>query len=68
MKVLLEIQDKKGSSLLEILKALPFVKTKPLSDKNGLLIEELHQAVHNMNLVLKGKLKGKPLSDLLDEL
>jgi len=51
-----------------MLKTIPLVKTKLPSDKSGLLIEELHEAVQNMNLVLKGKMKGKPLTDLLDEL
>ena len=68
MKVLLEIKDKNAPALMEVLKSLPYVKAKSLSDKNSLLIDELQEAVYNMNLVKQGKLKGKPLTDLLNEL
>ncbi len=68
MKVLLEIQDNKALHLLEVLRGLPYVKTKTISDEKALLIEEIKEAVDNLALVRKGKLKARPAKDLLNEL
>ncbi|MBK6830026.1 MAG: hypothetical protein IPG92_04415 [Flavobacteriales bacterium] len=68
MKVLLDIKDEKAASLLEILRGLAFVKTKPLSDEKALLLLELKEAVDEMKLVKTGKKKGRKIEDLLDEL
>ncbi|MCA6367402.1 MAG: hypothetical protein IM618_10175, partial [Cytophagales bacterium] len=45
-----------------------FVKAKPLSAETPLLLQEIEQAVNNVNLAKQGKLKPKPLTELLDEL
>lgn len=68
MKVLLEIKDDKAAFFLEVLKNFSFVKAKPLSVETPLLLQEIEKAVHNVNLAKQGKLKPKPLSELLDEL
>lgn len=68
MKVLLEIKDNKAVHLMEILKSLPFVKATPVSDEKTQLIEEIKEAVRQLNLVKQGKLKGTPVEELLDEL
>ncbi len=68
MKVLLEIKDEKAAFFFELLKNFTFVKAKPLTEESSLLLKELEQAVHNVNLVKQGKLKAKPLSELMDEL
>lgn len=68
MKVLLEIKDNKAVHLMEILKSLPFVKATPVSDEKTQLIEEIKEAVRELNLVKQGKLKGTPVEELLDEL
>lgn len=68
MKVILEIQDNKAHHLLEVLKGLSYVKTKMISDEKALLLEELKEAVDNLNLVKKGKLKARSAKDLLNEL
>ena len=68
MKVILDIKDSKANHLLEVLKGLSYVKTTPLSEEKALLIGEIKEAVHNLNLVRKGKLKARPAKDLLDEL
>lgn len=68
MKVLLDIKDNKATHLLEVLKGLSYVKAIPISDENALLIEELKEAVENLQLVKEGKLKARPAKDLLDEL
>jgi hypothetical protein len=53
---------------LEVLKSLPYVKTKTLSDEKALLMEEIKEAVEELKLVRQGKLKGIPAKQLLDEL
>lgn len=68
MKVLLDIKDNKALHLLEVLKGLSYVKAKTISDEKALLIEEIKEAVDNLALVRKGKLKARPAKDLLDEL
>lgn len=68
MKVLLDIKDNKAPSLMEVLKGLPYVKTKTISDEKALLIEEIKEAVDNLKLVRQGKLKARPAKDLLNEI
>lgn len=68
MKVLLDIKDNKAIYLLEVLKGLSYVKTKTISNEKALLIEELKEAVDNLNMVKKGKLKVKSAKDLYYEL
>jgi hypothetical protein len=43
--------------LLEVLKSLPYVKTTTLSDEKALLMEEIKEAVEELNLVKAGKKK-----------
>lgn len=68
MRVLLDIKDSKALHLLEVLKSLPYVKTKTLSDEKALLMEEIKEAVEELNLVKAGKLKARNVEDLLNEL
>ena len=68
MKVLLDIKDSKALHLMEVLKSLPYVKTKTLSDEKALLMEEIKEAVENLKLVRQGKLKARPAKDLLNDL
>lgn len=68
MKVLLDIKDDKAVHLLEVLKSLPYVKAKTISNEKALLIEDIKQAVDNLNAVSKGKLKARPAKELLDEI
>jgi hypothetical protein len=68
MKVLLDIKDNKAVHLLEVLKGLSYVKAKLLTDEKSLLMEEIKEAVENLKLVRKGKLKVRPAKELLDEL
>ena len=48
MKVLLDIPDSKAASLMDVLKSISYVKTKPLTDAKALLLEELREAVEEM--------------------
>lgn len=59
MKVLLEIQDDKAGTILELLKDLPYVKTTTISPAKALLIKEMKEAVEEMKLVRSGKKKTK---------
>ena len=68
MKVLLDIQDDKAQSLLEVLSGLSYVKTQPLTDEKAQLISDIREAVENLKLVREGKMKARPAKDLLDEL
>jgi hypothetical protein len=68
MRVLLDIKDNKAMPLLEVLKGLSYVKTKTISEEKAILIEEIKEAVDNLNLARKGKLKLKSARDLYNEL
>ena len=68
MKVLLDIKDSKALHLLEVLKSLPYVKTKQLTEEKAQLMSEIREAVENLQLVREGKLKARPAKDLLNEL
>ena len=68
MKILLDVKDEKALSLLEVLKGLSYVKAKKLTPISAKVLEELKEAVENMKLVAKGKLKPRRAEDLLNEL
>lgn len=68
MRVLLDINDNKAAYLLEILKNLPFVKTKQLTDTNAEILENLKEAVDEMKLIKSGKKQGISARKMLDEL
>jgi DNA-binding protein H-NS len=68
MRVLLDIKDNKALHLLEVLKSLPYVKTTTISEEKAVLIEEIKDAVNELALIRKGKLKGISAKDLLNEL
>lgn len=68
MKVLLDIRENKAAFVLELLNSLAFVKVKSITDEKAQLMEEIKEAVENVKLAKQGKLKPKPLKELLDEL
>lgn len=68
MDLLLNVKDSKAKFILELLKNFPFVKAKPITPAKMKVLEEISEAVKNVNLAKKGKLKGKPVKDLLNEL
>ncbi len=59
MTLLLEIKDSKADSLIDVLRSLPYVKLKPLSDEKALLMSEIKEAVEEMKLIRAGKKKGR---------
>ncbi len=68
MKLLLDIKDSKADFILELLNSFSYVKTKSLTPYKAEVLEELKEAVDNINLVKEGKLKARPAKDLLNEL
>jgi penicillin-binding protein-related factor A (putative recombinase) len=68
MRVLLDIKDSKAVYLMEVLKGLSYVKTKTISNEKAILIEEVKEAVDNLNLAKEGKLKLKTARELYNEL
>lgn len=68
MRVLLDIKDNKAMHLLEVLKGLSYVKTKTISNEKAVLIEEIKEAVENLEKAKKEKLKLKSARELYNEL
>lgn len=68
MKVLVDIRDNKAAFIMELLNNFSFVKAKPITNEKALLMEEIKEAVENVKLAKQGKLKAKPLNELLNEL
>lgn len=68
MKVLVDVKDNKGDFILEMLNNFSFAKAKFISPAKALLLEEIKEAVDNLNLVKQGKLKARPAKDLLHKL
>ena len=68
MKLLVDIRDNKAAFLMELLSNFSFVKAKPITKESALLLEEIKEAVENLKLAKQGKLKAKPLNELLNEL
>lgn len=68
MRVLLDIKDSKAPFVMELLKSLSFVKAKPLTPYKARILEDTKEAIEEMQLVKKGKLKTRNAEDLFDEL
>ena len=68
MKVLLDIKDAKAPFVMELLQSLPFVKTKTLTPYKSKVLEDLKDAVEEMQLIKSGKLKARNAEDIFDEL
>lgn len=70
MKVLLDVKDSKADFFIELVNNLGFVKKveeQPEPSKKQIL-QELKQAVIELNMIEQGKLKARPAKELLDEL
>ena len=69
MKILLEVEDNKASALLEVLNGLSFVKTQSLkNDKKKIVLKGVKEAVKEVKLAKKSKIKLKIFDVFLDEL
>ena len=68
MKVLLDIKDNKAHHLMEVLKGLSYVKAKTITPYKAKVLEDLKEAVEELNLIKSGKLKARSAEDIFDEL
>jgi hypothetical protein len=68
MKIILDIKDNKAAFFMELLKSFNYVKTKPLTPAKAQFLEEMKQAVDELNLIKSGKKKAKNAEDFLNEL
>lgn len=68
MRVLVDIKSNKVPFVMELLNSLSFVEVKPLSDEKAKLMSNIREAVEESKLIKKGKLKGTPAKEFLDEL
>lgn len=71
MKIVLDVKENKVDFLLALLNDLPYVKAKILKeekDNEGRLLDEIQEAVGEVNLIKQGKLKGRPVEELFNEL
>lgn len=70
-EVTVQIPDKKYEMFLELMKSLSFVKKIKTTDDEPTkeeILDGIRQAVKEVNLIKQGKLKGRPVQELLDEL
>jgi len=71
MLLLIDIQDKKADRFMELIKNNSDAKVKPISAPDAELfaeISEIKEAFNNATKIKAGKLKGRPASELLNEL
>lgn len=69
MKVLLEIPDNEATFGMKVLKSLSFIKkAKPLSPYKASILNDLKEAVDEINEIKSGTKKAKTLTSFLDEL
>jgi hypothetical protein len=67
MKVLLDIKDEKAIFFMELIKNFSFVKPKQITKKDTFLTD-LQEALDQVNLAKRGKIKLKSAEQLLNEL
>jgi len=68
MKILLDIPDNQASSLIDVLRSISYVRVKPLTDTKALLMEEIKEAVDEMQLIKTGAKKARNAESFLNEL
>ena len=68
MKVLLDIKDSKAAFAMELLRSFKFIKAETITPAKARLIKEIKEAVEEMKLIRQGKLKARPVKELLDEI
>jgi hypothetical protein len=68
MKFILDVKESKVAMLMALLNDLPYVKAKPLTPYKAKVLEDVKEAVEELNMVLSGKLEARNADDLLNEL
>jgi hypothetical protein len=70
-EITVQVSDEKHEMFLELMKSLSFVKkVKTVDDEptKEEILDGIRQAVKEVNLIKQGKLKARPIQELLDEL
>jgi hypothetical protein len=68
MKFVLDVKESKAANLMALLNDLPYVKAKPLTPYKAKVLEDVKEAVDEMNQVLSGKIEARDADELLNEL
>jgi hypothetical protein len=68
MNLLVEVKEEKAEFILELLYYFKFVKTKSLSNYKKEVLEDLSDAVEEMNFIKDGKKKSVPFDEFLNEI
>ncbi|MGB4775950.1 MAG: hypothetical protein WBP45_12305 [Daejeonella sp.] len=68
MKFVLEVKESKVAMLMALLNDLPYVKTKPLTPYKAKVLEDVKEAIDELNLVLSGKLEARNADELRNDL
>lgn len=68
MKVLVDVKNDKVDFVMELLNSFSFTKAKRISPADAQLLNEIREAVENLNLVIAGKMKPRLAKDLINEL
>ena len=68
MKVLVDVKNDKVDFVMELLNSFSFIKAKRISPADAQLLNEIREAVENLNLVIAGKMKPRLAKDLINEL
>ena len=68
MRVILDIPDSKAAFAMELFHNMTFIKAKTISAEKAQLLDDIKEAVDNLNLVKKGFLRAKPAKELLNEI
>ncbi|EKT84897.1 hypothetical protein [Leptospira santarosai] len=71
-QIILNVPDQKYPFLMELLRNLNFVNVQESGEEKEPtkkeILEDLTESVQEMKLIRAGKLKAKPIQQLLDEL
>lgn len=67
-QIIINIPDEKYAFFIELIKSLDFVQMEQKGDTKEEIIANLKEGFKEMKQFKKGKLKGTPLEDFLDEL
>ncbi|MBK9449621.1 MAG: hypothetical protein IPN95_09420 [Bacteroidetes bacterium] len=68
MKMTIEVRDDKAAFILELLKNFSFVKLDEASKEKARVLEELKEAVNEVNRAKRGEVKLQTARELLNEL
>ena len=68
MKVLLDINDNKAVFVMGLLQRLPYVKAKKLSAFQGKVLEDMKEAVEQIQLIKSENLSARDAEDVFNEL